>query len=608
MISISIIRKIGKMLRGGAGKREIFLGALCGVLIGMLPGANLMLAVLILAVLLLNSNLGFTLLGVAFGKILCLTLAIPTFHIGYTIIHNIGLEGVFTSLANMPGLALMGLDNYSQVGGAPIAWVVAFVFAKALSTYVNKIREQMVKAAKNEKVGKATGNKFSKFLIWLAFGKQKISTEDVLAKTSPLFRKSGIILVAAFLVIGLLFEFLFLDMAVKKAISSSISRSTGAEVNMDKAHLSIFGGELDIQNLQVTDPDKPTHNLVQIGQLVSDISVSDLLRKSVVIDLLAGSVLQTDTLRDTPGKLLVSAEEKQKKTDKKAKEKEEKEKAEGEKTLDDYLAQADKYKEWLDKASEYLEKQKKVSEFVKGGPPPTPSRDELVELARKIGYLNMTADLLSDRPAWLIRNIEIDQVTLSSDLPMQEIIAAEVCSNPALNGQPTLLEMISEDATEATFKMVLRFDDMNAPNDIAFNLKGIDMAEVVETGDSLQIETGIADLSANGTFSTDSLDIPFSLTVRELKTSNEIINNLKNIALPGKLYGSLTSPRITVEIDDNLKNAAIDAAKARANEEVEKAKAAAQQKADEQINKALESEKAQDIKNKASEGLKKFGF
>jgi uncharacterized protein (TIGR03546 family) len=606
MISISIVRKIGKMLRGGAGKREIFLGALCGVLIGMLPGANLMLVVLILALLLLNANVGFAMLGVAVGKILCLTLAIPTFHIGYTIIHNIGLEGVFTSLANTPGLALMGLDNYSQVGGAPIALIVAFFFAKALSTYVNKIREGMVKAAKHEKVGKATGNKFSRFLIWLAFGKQKISTEDVLAKTSPLFRKSGIILVAAFLVIGALMEFLFLDMAVKKTISSSISKSTGAEVNMDKAHLSIFGGELDIQNLQVTDPDKPTHNLIQIGQLTSDISVSDLLRKAFSIDLLAGSVLQTDTLRDKPGALYVSAEEKQKKADKKAKEKAEKEEAQGEKTLDDYLAQAEKYKEWLDKGAEYLKKQKKVSEFVKGGPPPTPSRDELVELARKIGYLNMTAALLSDRPAWLIRNIEIDQITLSNDLPMQQIIAAEVCSDPALNGQPTLFEMISENATEATVKVVLRFDDMNAPNNVALNLQGIDMAEVIETGDSLQIETGIADLAANGTFTTDSLDIPFTLTVRELETSNEVINNLKNLAIPGKLYGSLTSPRITVELDDNLKDAAIDAAKARANEEVEKAKDEAKKAADEQINKALESEKAQDLKNKASDSLKKF--
>ena len=187
MISISIIRKIGKMLRGGAGKREIFLGALCGVLIGMLPGANLMLAILILAALLLNANLGFTLLGAAVGKMLCLTLAIPTFHIGYTLIHNIGLERLFTSLANMPGFALMGLDNYSQIGGAPIALLVAFVFAKVLSTYVDKIRKQMVKAAKHEKVGKATGNKFSKFLLWLAFGKQKVSTEDVLTKASPLF-------------------------------------------------------------------------------------------------------------------------------------------------------------------------------------------------------------------------------------------------------------------------------------------------------------------------------------------------------------------------------------------------------------------------------------
>ena len=36
MITLKLIRKIGKILRGGAGKKEIFLGTLCGVLIGHL--------------------------------------------------------------------------------------------------------------------------------------------------------------------------------------------------------------------------------------------------------------------------------------------------------------------------------------------------------------------------------------------------------------------------------------------------------------------------------------------------------------------------------------------------------------------------------------------
>ena len=390
-------------------------------------------------------------------------------------------------------------------------------------------------------------------------------------------------------------EFIFLDMAVKKTIERSISTSTGAEVNMDKAHLSLFGGELNIQNLQVTNPDKPTHNLIQIGQLTSDISIRDLLRKTLSIDLLAGSMLQTDTLRDTPGKIFVSPEEKKKAADQKVQEKEENKKEQDEKTLDDYLAQAGKYKAWLNKGADYLAKQKKISDFSNGGPTPTPSRSELANLARKIGYLNMTAELLSERPQWLIRTIEIDQVTLSSSMPTQKIYATEVCSSPALNGQPTTLVISPQDSEEPTVKVLLRFDDANPMHEIYSNLKGIDLSKTIKTGDKLTLEKAFADISANGTFSTDSLDIPFTLTIRELKTNNDVLNTLKNLEMPGKIYGSLTAPRIKVEFDDKLKDAAIAAAKQKAKDEAGK-----------QMNKALESDQAQKLKDKASQSLKKF--
>ena len=57
MIVFKIVRKIGKMLRGGAGRKEIMLGALCGVLIGFNPVAGLTLGLMILITLLLNANI-----------------------------------------------------------------------------------------------------------------------------------------------------------------------------------------------------------------------------------------------------------------------------------------------------------------------------------------------------------------------------------------------------------------------------------------------------------------------------------------------------------------------------------------------------------------------
>lgn len=594
MITFKIIRKIGKMLRGGAGRKEIFLGALCGVLIGFNPVAGLTLALAILITLLLNANVGFVLLGAALGKLLSLMLSVASFHTGYFLIHNIGLEGLFTKLANAPVTALMDLDVYAMVGSLPFAIIIGIAFGKFISAAVNKIREQMVKAGEHDKVGKVTGNKFSKFLMWLVFGKQKISTADVIAKESPLLRKSGLILVGSVLVIGLVFDFLLLDIFLKKGIQSAIGAETGAEVNIEKAHLSLAGGKLEIEGLQVTNPDKLTHNLVQIDTLSADIGVGDLLRKSYAIDLLAGSTLKRDVLRDKPGALLIK-EDKQKDEAKKEVAKEE---AEG-KSLDTYFAKAKDWKKYGDKAYEYLKKRKNNAEAVAKGEKPKATKEAAVADARKLGYLKAAADLVADRPAWLIREIKIDNVELGADLPPQTFQGSEVSSHPELNGQPTTLVMTPQGGTEPTAKLVLRFDDPTAQHELFANMKNIEIGDSIKAGDSLKIESGKADISANGNFSTETIDIPFTLLVRDLKTDNEMLNNLKQLELPGKLYGTFLSPRVKVDLNDQLKDAVVGAAKEKAKDEAKKA-------ASKELDKALESEDAQELKKKASGTLKKL--
>ena len=601
MIIFKLIRKIGKMLRGGAGKKEIFLGAFLGVLIGFNPTLSLTLFLAILITLLLNANIGFTMLGVALGKLLGMTLGIVSFHTGYFIIHNLGLEGLFTALSNAPVTALMDLNIYAMIGSLPYALIAGIAFGMFMSATITKIREKMVKAGENEKVGKAVGNKFSKFLILLAFGKQKVSTEDVLAKQSPLFRKSGLILVAVVLVIGLVMDFLLLDMFLKKGIQSSISKETGAEVNIGKAHFSIGGGKVEIENLQVTDPDKPTHNMIQIEKLAADISISDLLRKTYTIDLLAGSVLKRDVVRDKPGTIFTK--EVAETTDgKDAKDKSGKSAdEEGGKQLDDYFAKAKDWKKYGKKAQDYLQKRKDNAEKMAKGEKPEASKETALADAKKLGYQKAAAELIADRPEWTIRQIEIDNVQLSSDYPVQNFQGLEVSSHPELNQLPTTFVMTPQGSTEPTAKMVLRFDDFAAQHELMANMKNIDIADSIKSSDTLNIESGKADISVDGKFSADALDVPFTLLARDLKTDNEMLNNLKQLELPGKLYGSLSSPRIKVDLGDNLKDAAMGAAKEKAKDEAKKA-------AEKEMDKALESDEAKDLKKKASEGLKQFGF
>jgi len=620
MIALKLIRKIGKILRGGAGRKEIFLGTLCGVLIGFNPGINPTLALAIFITLLLNANVPFVLLGAALGKILCLVLAPVTFHTGYFIIHNIGLEEIFRSLCNTPVTALMDLNVYVMAGGLPYALVIGIALGAFLGAAVIRIRKKMLEADQHEIVGKALNNKLSRFLLRLAFGKSKLSLDDEVPKQAPLFRKSGLILAGSVVVIGLLLEFLLLNIMVKNGLQSALSKATGAEVNIEKAHLSLTAGKLELEDLQVTDPDKPTHNLVQLDTLAVDTSINDLLSRSYVIELMAGNTLRRDVLRNKPGKVYIKTEEEKAVEDTKAEE--------AGKSLEDYFAKARNLRKYGERARDYLENRKENIKAAADGEKPKPSKEAAVADAKRLGYLNAAADLVADRPTWTVRRLEIGNVLLGGDYPAQTFHASELSSHPELNGKPTILSMKPADSTAPmpAVKFFLRFDDPDAQHALSMNLKDIAMGDGIETSDSfpVNINDGKADIKADGTFSTDALQIPFAITVHDLnadveegqtvmgmdsKTATEVFSSLKQLEIEGSLVGALDSPRVKIDygkLTANIENALIAAGKKelanRANAELDKAK----EKAGEELGKALQSEEAEEAKSKAKEALKKL--
>lgn len=624
---IKIIRKIVKILRGGAGSKEIFLGVLSGVLLGMIPGFNLTLILGIWLMLLLNANIAFVLLGLAMGKIACFALAPVTFQLGYLIIHNIGLEGVFRSLNNTAVLALMDLDVYCLVGGVPIAIVLGIVLGKLLAGFVTKIRRQMVKAGEKESLQKIGQNKIVKIFMRIAFGKQKMSTQDVLDKNSSLFRKSGIILACTTLALVIATEFFLLDYIVKAGVTSSISSATGAEVNLAEARLSLADGKLELKGLQVTNPDKPTHNTIQIERLVADVSMSDLLRKSYAIDLLKGDDLQLDVLREKPGEVY----EKEEVVEEAAPEEEAETDEEG-KSLDDYLEQAKSYQKYAKKVKEYLDERKRNADAIEKGEQPEPVKEEAVADGQQIGYLKVKADnLVTDRPAWLIRRVEIDNVAISKDYPKQEVVATEICSHPELNKKSTTIVVTPVDGKSPLAKVALRFDDPQSNHELLVNVSDMSLGESMAMSKQipLDIKDGKMDAKISGEFSADELNLPFSILVRDLKanakegeqvlgmdsaTANEVFSSLEQIEIVGSFEGALLSPKVNVNyerlmstVQDALLKAGKKALTDRANAEMEKAEAMVKDKADEELDKVKKKVDAE-IKDKLGDSLKSFGF
>ncbi|MEJ2097581.1 MAG: TIGR03545 family protein, partial [Deltaproteobacteria bacterium] len=65
----------------------------------------------------------------------------------------------------------------------------------------------------------------------------------------------------------LVFWYVFLDRIVERVIESAGTRMVGAKVEMDKADVSLFPLGLAIQRLQVTNPDSPMTNAVDIAAM-----------------------------------------------------------------------------------------------------------------------------------------------------------------------------------------------------------------------------------------------------------------------------------------------------------------------------------------------------
>ena len=159
MNPLKLIRKFVKLVRGGAHPWQIFLGCLLGVMIGMVPGFNMTVVLLIVALLVFSATLGLAIIGFAVGKALCLALAPLTFEIGYVLIHHSGLEGLFRAASETPVVALMNLHYYCLVGGLPLALVVGAAMGLAVGHVIRLVRVAALGAAgKSEKVQRLIAN------------------------------------------------------------------------------------------------------------------------------------------------------------------------------------------------------------------------------------------------------------------------------------------------------------------------------------------------------------------------------------------------------------------------------------------------------------------
>ncbi|PIS10334.1 MAG: TIGR03545 family protein [Bdellovibrio sp. CG10_big_fil_rev_8_21_14_0_10_47_8] len=104
------------------------------------------------------------------------------------------------------------------------------------------------------------------------------------------------------LVTFLYFHFLF-DTHLRKAIEFAGYQIMGAEVDVARLETSFFKGTIRIQGVEVTNSEKPSFNVVSIGDIRFGVLWDGLLRARLIVQEMAVEQIEIGQPRKTPGRV-----------------------------------------------------------------------------------------------------------------------------------------------------------------------------------------------------------------------------------------------------------------------------------------------------------------
>ncbi len=107
--------------------------------------------------------------------------------------------------------------------------------------------------------------------------------------------KSILLWVVGFFVVLFLVYFLFANTIIKLVLESKLGESYGAEVNIAEFDHSLFPTTVTLKEIALTNPTKPTHNQVLVGEANADVALAPLLDDEVIVNELNLLDVQFDT-------------------------------------------------------------------------------------------------------------------------------------------------------------------------------------------------------------------------------------------------------------------------------------------------------------------------
>lgn len=569
MLLPGFIKKLLAVFRGSVAPPLILVSVAIGFWIGLMPGWSGLHTALAVVVLVLNVHLGLFLLSLGIGKAVALAIAPVLYHVGIYVQDH--LSGLLRALASIPIVGMTDFSRYALAGALVVGPVVGAIAGLALAFAVINFRRMMLKAdEKSERFRTYYSKTWVRILDRLLIGRRAKDVKSMFAKTKYV-RKAGVVL--AVILVGAFFAAAhFLQgTTIKNYATEMLTRANGAEVNLDTLAISLLGGSVSAEHLQVTDAEAPEKNQFAVERMATKASVYELLLGRLVMDDIEVSGVQFDQARQTPGNVLDVPPAEEEPFDPNGYEVDANDVA----RIEKYVKDAKKLKEQLQKLRKWLPEGKEKAPAEVAEPP-----ESYLEYLQAKAATSPTVKMLAKR-------IFADNVNLSSELfGNSAILLTNVSDAPDVLGEPITLEMSSHE-TAAALKAQMDYST-DIPT-VRGTFAGFDLSTVqsgLDEDAGIAFDSGAASGSFTGQLTKEFVDVTVAVRLEDLKArgqgdgvlglgaeqTSEVLAVMNELNTTLRIVGPIDSPRIVFDtkgLGEEFKQALVKAGKDRLRKEID---------------------------------------
>lgn len=569
MLLPGFIKKLLAVFRGSVAPPLILLSVMIGFWVGLMPGWSGLHTALVVVVLVLNVHLGLFLLSLGIGKAAALAAAPLLYHVGiYVQDHH---SGILKALSSIPVIGMTDFSRYALAGALVIGPVVGAIAGLALAFTVINFRRMMLKAdEKSEKFRTYYSKTWVRILDRLLIGKRAKDVKSMFVKTRYV-RKAGVVL--AIIVVGAFFAaaHFLQNTTVKNYATQTLTRANGAEVNLGSLGISLLGGSVSAEGLQVTNAQEPTQNQVAVEKMAASASIYDLLLGRLVMENVEVSGMQFHQPRQTPGEVLEVPGAVEEPFDPNGYAVDANDIAK----LEKYAKDAKKLKEQLEQLRKWLPQGKDQAPVDATGPP-----DSYLKYLQAKAATSPTVTMLAKR-------ILADKVELPSELfGSSAILLTNLSDAPEALGEPITLELTSHETPAALKTQV---DYSTGTPQVTGTFEGFDLSKIqagLGEDSGIAFDSGAASGSFAGQLTKELVDLTIKVDLKDLKAkgqgkgllglgaeqTSEVLAVMSELSTTIRVVGPITSPRLVFDtkgLGEEFKQALVKAGKDRLQKEID---------------------------------------